>query len=63
LRGDRTLFMNADEVEAAWEFVTPILNAWRRAGDRGLATYSPGSWGPKEADRLVEGCNAGWRQP
>jgi glucose-6-phosphate 1-dehydrogenase len=63
LRGDRTLFTNADEVEAAWEFVTPILDAWQKAGSAGLATYAPGSWGPKEADRLTEGCNAAWRQP
>jgi len=63
LRGDRTLFMNADEVEAAWEFATPILAAWQKAGAAGLATYAPGSWGPAEADRLTEGCNAPWRQP
>jgi glucose-6-phosphate 1-dehydrogenase len=63
LRGDRTLFMNADEVESAWDFVTPILAAWRDAGSGGLATYAPGSWGPPEAERLTEGCNAAWRQP
>jgi glucose-6-phosphate 1-dehydrogenase len=63
LRGDRTLFMNADEVEAAWEFATPILTAWQEAGKTGVASYAPGSWGPKEADRLTDGCNAPWRQP
>lgn len=63
LRGDRTLYTNADEVEAAWEFATPILDAWRAAGSAGLATYVPGSWGPKEADRLTDGCNAAWRAP
>jgi glucose-6-phosphate 1-dehydrogenase len=63
LRGDRTLFMNADEVEAAWEFATPILTAWKTAGSTGLVTYPPGSWGPPEADRLTDGCCAGWRQP
>lgn len=63
LRGDRTLFMNADEVEAAWEFATPILAAWKDAGGQGLATYAPGSWGPREADRLTDGCCAAWRQP
>ena len=63
LRGDRTLFMNADEVEAAWEFATPILTAWHEAGKTGIASYAPGSWGPKEADRLTDGCNAPWRQP
>ena len=62
LRGDRTLFMNADEVEAAWEFATPILTAWKDAGSQGLATYAAGSWGPREADRLTDGCCAGWRQ-
>jgi glucose-6-phosphate 1-dehydrogenase len=63
LRGDRTLFMNADEVDAAWEFATPILNSWQAAGVNGLTTYAPGGWGPKEADRLTDGCNAAWRQP
>jgi glucose-6-phosphate 1-dehydrogenase len=63
LRGDRTLFMNADEVEAAWEFATPILTAWEEAGSKGLATYVAGSWGPREADCLTNGCCAPWRQP
>jgi glucose-6-phosphate 1-dehydrogenase len=63
LRGDRTLFMNADEVEAAWEFATPILAAWEAAGGQGLATYPAGSWGPREAERLTDGCCAVWRQP
>ncbi|MGO9111152.1 MAG: glucose-6-phosphate dehydrogenase [Thermoguttaceae bacterium] len=63
LRGDRTLFMNADEVEAAWEFATPILTAWEHAGNQGPATYTAGSWGPREADRLTDGCCAPWRQP
>ena len=63
LRGDRTLYTNADEVEAAWEFATPILDAWRAAGAGDLTTYAPGSWGPKEADHLADGCNAAWRTP
>ncbi len=63
LRGDRTLFMNADEVESAWEFATPILAAWENAGSQGLASYAAGSWGPREADRLTDGCCAAWRQP
>jgi glucose-6-phosphate 1-dehydrogenase len=63
LRGDRTLFMNADEVEAAWEFATPILTAWGGAANKGLATYPAGSWGPPDADRLTDGCCAAWRQP
>jgi glucose-6-phosphate 1-dehydrogenase len=63
LRGDATLFMRSDEVETAWEFVTPILEAWKREPAPNLPNYAAGTWGPKEADRLTEGCQYGWRQP
>jgi glucose-6-phosphate 1-dehydrogenase len=63
LRGDRTLFMNADEVESAWEFATPILTVWETTGRQGLVPYAAGTWGPREADRLTDGCCAPWRQP
>ncbi len=63
LRGDSTLFMQSEELLAAWEFATPILEAWKRQGPQNLATYAAGSWGPAEADRLLEGCAATWRQP
>jgi glucose-6-phosphate 1-dehydrogenase len=63
LRGDPTLFMRTGEVEAAWEFITPILETWQNEKLPDLAKYSAGSWGPAAADRLTEGCGAGWRQP
>jgi glucose-6-phosphate 1-dehydrogenase len=63
LRGDATLFMRADELAAAWGFVTPILDAWATLGPKGLATYPAGSWGPHEADELARGCAGGWRRP
>jgi glucose-6-phosphate 1-dehydrogenase len=63
LRGDSTLFMRADELEAAWGFVTPILEAWAKRGTDGLPTYPAGSWGPAEADELTRGCQGGWRHP
>jgi glucose-6-phosphate 1-dehydrogenase len=63
LRGDPTLFMRSGELEAAWEFVTPILEAWQRESSPVVAEYPAGSWGPAEADRLTEGCGSGWRQP
>jgi glucose-6-phosphate 1-dehydrogenase len=63
LRGDPTLFMRTGEVDAAWEFVTPILEAWQRETPGSLATYPAGSWGPAQADRLTEGGGGGWRQP
>jgi glucose-6-phosphate 1-dehydrogenase len=52
MRGDATLFARRDEVEFAWRFVTPILEAWEKDGSA-MPTYASGSWGPKEADELL----------
>jgi glucose-6-phosphate 1-dehydrogenase len=61
LRGDATLFMRSDELEAAWEFVTPILEAWRAGPPPELPNYAAGTWGPAEANRLAEDRPGGWR--
>ncbi len=53
MTGDATLFMRADQVEAAWKVVTPILEAWE-ANTVDFPNYAPGSWGPDEAMQLVE---------
>ncbi len=52
IQGVATLFMHAEEVEAAWRFVEPILDGWR---DRNLKprTYGAGSWGPSESVALI----------
>jgi glucose-6-phosphate 1-dehydrogenase len=63
LRGDPTLFMRSDELEAAWEFITLILGAWREAPPPEFPNYAAGTWGPAEARRLAEGCPGGWRHP
>jgi glucose-6-phosphate 1-dehydrogenase len=63
LRGDSTLFMRSDELEAAWEFVTPILQSWNEGPRPTFPNYGCGTWGPAEADRLVEGFQGGWRRP
>ena len=57
MHGDKLLFVREYVVEAAWSLVDPVLN---NAGP--LATYSPGTWGPAEADRLAADV-AGWREP
>jgi glucose-6-phosphate 1-dehydrogenase len=62
MRGDATLFTRADEVEAEWAFVDPILEGWR-ASAAPLATYEAGSWGPREADALLVPANDVWRRP
>ncbi|HVM02152.1 MAG TPA: glucose-6-phosphate dehydrogenase [Acidimicrobiales bacterium] len=60
--GDPTLFIRADEVEQAWRVVDPILEVW--ADDTTpLARYRAGSWGPREADRLLERDGRRWRSP
>ena len=58
MAGDATLFMRRDAVEAAWEFVTPILDHWAESRARFLPEYRAGTWGPLEADQLIEALEA-----
>ena len=51
--GDQTLFTRNDEAEAAWKFITPILDVCARRKAERLPVYAAGSWGPKEADALI----------
>ena len=61
--GDATLFARGDAVEAAWEFVQPILDYWRNHEDAPLYGYPAGSWGPDVADQLIEEPEITWRYP
>lgn len=61
LRGDATLFMRSEELEAAWEFVTPILKTWYESKPSAFPNYAAGSWGPSEAICLAEDIPGGWR--
>jgi glucose-6-phosphate 1-dehydrogenase len=58
--GDATLFMRADQVEAAWEVVTPILEAWGSEKPTDFPNYTPGSWGPQAAMDLIENDGFHW---
>jgi glucose-6-phosphate 1-dehydrogenase len=49
LYGDPTLFMRADQVEAAWKVVMPILDAWKKYPQKKLHFYKAGTWGPEAA--------------
>jgi glucose-6-phosphate 1-dehydrogenase len=60
--GDPTLFIRTDEVEQAWRIVDPILSAWEDSSFP-LARYAAGTWGPREADRLLERDGRQWRKP
>jgi glucose-6-phosphate 1-dehydrogenase len=61
MAGDATLFMRRDAVEAAWQFVMPIIDHWQRSRNRYLPQYQAGTWGPLEADRLIEADGRTWR--
>ena len=60
--GDTTLFMRRDAVEAAWQWVMPILDHWAQSQDS-LPTYPAGDWGPPEAERLIESTGHRWLAP
>jgi glucose-6-phosphate 1-dehydrogenase len=53
IEGDRSLFLNYDEVESAWQVVDPVLRDWANKTDL-PARYPAGSWGPEEAESLFD---------
>ncbi|MAQ16300.1 MAG: glucose-6-phosphate dehydrogenase [Sandaracinus sp.] len=59
MRGDPTLFLRADEAEAAWEWTDAIRDGWA-TGASPLRTYPAGTWGPSGNDELFRGCEGGW---
>jgi len=60
MRGDATLFDRADGVEAAWALVDPILDYFQSNKPK-FPNYAAGSWGPHEADELLERDGRHWR--
>jgi glucose-6-phosphate 1-dehydrogenase len=58
--GDATLFMRADQVEAAWEVVMPILEVWAARKPLDFPNYSPDSWGPEDAEALIARGGHNW---
>jgi glucose-6-phosphate 1-dehydrogenase len=60
--GDSTLFARRDEVETAWAWLDPLLNAWA-ARPSGPDPYPAGTWGPKSAEELIERDGRQWRRP
>ena len=63
MRGDSTLFMRSDEVEAAWRVVDPVLHGWAHRDDMPVYAYESGSWGPPAANALFDGTEAEWINP
>jgi glucose-6-phosphate 1-dehydrogenase len=61
LRGQLTLFMRSDELEAAWQWVEPILEFWEQEENAPLP-YAAGTWGPAAASALIGRDGLQWRE-
>ncbi len=61
MNNDPTLFMRADQIEAAWRFLMPVLEAWAKASPRDFPNYAAGSWGPEAANKLLARDGHAWR--
>ncbi|MBJ3761866.1 glucose-6-phosphate dehydrogenase [Maribius pontilimi] len=61
VRGNQTLFMRGDEVEAAWAWTDPIIEGWTKRDERPFA-YEPGTAGPEESAMLLHREDRRWRE-
>lgn len=61
MAGDNTLFARVDEVLASWKLFTPLLNYWKENKNISFPNYASGTWGPKEADKLIDRDGRKWR--
>jgi glucose-6-phosphate 1-dehydrogenase len=61
--GDSTLFIRRDEVEASWRIVDSIVNGWKQMPPDTVSTYAAGTWGPEEANQLIEHDGRQWDNP
>ncbi|TMC64422.1 MAG: glucose-6-phosphate dehydrogenase [Chloroflexota bacterium] len=61
--GDSTLFIRRDEVEASWRIVDSIINAWKNMPKSAVHPYQAGTWGPPEADALIQNDGREWDNP
>jgi glucose-6-phosphate 1-dehydrogenase len=62
MAGDATLFQRSDMVEAGWTVIQPIIDVWHALPPRGFPNYAAGSWGPVDAEELLERDGREWRR-
>jgi glucose-6-phosphate 1-dehydrogenase len=62
IMGDQTLFQRADMVEAGWSVINRVLEVWKALPPRTFPNYAAGSWGPPEADELMNRDGRHWRK-
>ena len=63
MQGDATLFSRGDSIEQSWKIVDPILTAWENNCEIPIYGYPAGTWGPQQADSLIDEPNMTWRYP
>jgi glucose-6-phosphate 1-dehydrogenase len=63
MTGDATLFMRADQVEAAWQVLMPVLETWADNPPNDFPNYAAGTWGPESAEALVAVDGNSWLTP
>jgi glucose-6-phosphate 1-dehydrogenase len=63
MKNDATLFMRADQVEAAWQLLMPILEAWSTTEPSDFPNYAAGTWGPESVQGLLERQEHRWQPP
>jgi len=62
MRGNQTLFMRRDEVEAAWQWIAPILEGWEQTRQP-VHGYNAGTWGPSRSVAMIERDGRTWNDP
>jgi len=60
MEGDATLFMRADQVEAAWKALMPIIHSWEMNPPGSFPNYKAGTQGPEEAETLIAKYGHSW---
>ncbi len=63
MENDTMLFMRADQTEAAWSILSPVLAAWEAALPYSFPNYQSGTWGPPDADALIARDGRSWLIP
>ncbi len=63
MQGDATLFMRADQVEAAWSVIMPVLETWETVLPLDFPNYQAGTWGPEAAEALIARDGRSWQTP
>lgn len=62
MKGTQSLFVSREEIEEAWKWIDPIINAWRQSKNSEIELYQSGTWGPKNSDVLLAQDGRYWYQ-